>query len=66
MAPQGYSGARGKLIHEKKPEISCQTPFNVLSVIHLTHGAGVRGHGHLLQMRVSPGLQDGKECHVPR
>jgi hypothetical protein len=27
--PMGYSGARGALIYEKKPEseISCQTPF---------------------------------------
>ncbi len=61
-------GPGGKLIHEKslKSKISCQTPFKVLSVIHLMHGAGVRGHGHLLQMRVSPWLQDGKECHMPR
>jgi hypothetical protein len=30
----GYSGARGKLIHEKnlKSKISCQTPFTVVIV----------------------------------
>jgi hypothetical protein len=41
MTPMGYSGARGKLIHEKKPnsKILCQTPFrrpkNVVHVIIL-------------------------------
>jgi len=31
MAPKGYTGARGKLLHGKKlkSKISCQTPFKV-------------------------------------
>ncbi len=34
MVPMGYSGARGTLIYEKnlKSEISCQTPFKVMTV----------------------------------
>jgi hypothetical protein len=35
MFPMVYSGARGKLIHEKnlKLKISCQTPFKKNSII---------------------------------